>query len=293
MKRLVFAMTLALACCGCKTGIDSIVDTFLSENSCSSCCVDRTNSVESANRVAVICSLTKVDPKKYGGWDGDCPGTDVDSGIFAAMCDQYGIPYTKLENEQANSENVLSKSVAACDSLGPSGGLLILYFSGHGGQVTSSSKDEEDGLDETICLWDGQLRDKHIWSLLTRVPKNVRVWMVTDCCNSGTNYRKPRDFAKSIRKMARERGELRLARGLVRRATDEEPHLLHWGGCGDGESSYGSESGGQFTAALVDTFSTRKTYREWFNDAVKRMPKYQSPTCGETGVSFQDTLIFR
>lgn len=288
MKKLL-AIIMAGVLAGCATDpVGDAVEEFLATND-----GVRTNAVACTNATALICSLTKVDPRAYGGWDGDCPGTDVDSAVFAAMCDQFGVPYVKLENAQANATNVIAKAQAAAESLGPSGGLLVLYFSGHGGQVPSDSASEDDGQDETICLWDGQLRDKHVWQLLLRVPRNVRVWMVTDCCNSGTNYRKPRDFAKAVRRLSGERARMRMARGLVRRASDEEPNLLHWGGCGDGESSFGSASGGVFTVALVDAFSTRKTYREWFSDACRRMPESQRPTCGETGVSFQDTLIFK
>ncbi len=277
MKRL--AMILLMAVAGCASVPD-----------CDDCCLDdcsRTNLVKTA---AVIVSLTEVDPKAYNGWEGDCPGTDIDAAVFTDMCVQFGIPYVKLTNDKATVSGAISAAEAMARRL--DGGLLILFFSGHGGQVYAAATGESDGLDETMCLWDGQLRDDHVWSLLVRLPKNVRVWMVTDCCNSGTNYRKP-DFAKAIARRARERGKLRVARGLARRAADEEPNLLHWGGCGDGESSFGDDTGGVFTSALVDTFDPRRTYREWFAAAKKRMPRNQTPTVGETGVSFQDTLIFR
>ena len=292
--KTLFSVGLIVACfVGCKNQGNQTgawLDSFFTANN-----GIRTNIVANSNNtVALIASLTHVDPKAYNGWNGDCPGTDVDASVFRDMCYSHGVPYVKLENSQATIANVIENAVSVAKSLDSTGGLLVLFFSGHGGQVPTQSQGlEDDGLDETLCLWDGQLRDKDIWSLLNRLPKNVRVWMVTDCCNSGTNYRKPRNFSVAIKRLANERHAVRAARGIVERAESQEPNLLHWGGCGDGESSYGSVNGGKFTTALVDTYNPRLTYREWFNSAIKRMPAYQRPTWGETGVSFGDTLIFK
>jgi hypothetical protein len=41
----------------------------------------------------------------------------------------------------------------------------VFFVSGHGGQVKDTDGDEEDGLDETLCLWDGQCADDFLRSV--------------------------------------------------------------------------------------------------------------------------------
>jgi hypothetical protein len=211
---------------------------------------------------AVIAGLTRVDPRKYNGWKGACPGCDVDAHTFAAACDGEGVPYALLLNEEATRDNIVAAAREAVRSLAP-GGLLILYISGHGGQRPAAPGNETDGKDETLCLYDGRLVDDAVWRLLIQIPDGIRVWMITDTCNSGTNYRSPRSYAAD-------------ARGL-------NVALLHWGGCGDGQYSYGSAQGGHFTTALVDAWRRGQSYAAWFAEAKRLTPKTQVPTCEVVG----------
>lgn len=230
------------------------------------------------NSAAVICGLTRVDPSKYGGWTGDCPGCDVDAQVFAAACESNRVSYELLLNSQCAYPNVLGRARHALTGLTP-GGLLILYFSGHGGQVSAAAPGEADGKDETLCLWDGPLRDDDVWRLLCEVPQGIRIWMITDSCHSGTNYRgKPHSYAKALRS---------------RSVSQREPDLLHWGGCADGRYSYGTSQGGTFTTALVDSYIRDQSYAAWFAAAARRMPAAQQATCEFTGDDFRRLPAFR
>jgi len=235
----------------------------------------KTNNVTYA-KIALICNLTKVDPKAYDGWDGDCPGTDVDANIFTKMCQDYNIPYIKLENNKCTIDNIVLNWKKCIAQLNPTNGLFIFFYSGHGGQYYSQT--ETDGLDETLCFWDGQFLDDNVWILLNLQPKTTRCFMVTDCCNSGTNYRLPFDMKKSMKKLP--------ARGA-------EPNLLHIGGCSDGESSFGSPRGGFLTGHLKSNFNKNISYVEWFDNTKKSMKgSGQTPTFAETGNSFKTEKIF-
>lgn len=225
----------------------------------------------SERSAAVICGLTRVDPRRYGGWGGACPGCDVDAEAFAIACQSEGVPYELLLNEQASSIGIVASAKRAVATLKP-GDLLILYLSGHGGQQQDTTGDEADGRDETLCLWDGPLSDDVVWQTLAQVPKGIRVWMITDTCNSGTSYRAPHRY------------KARNADG---------PTLLHWGGCADGKSSFGSEQGGTFTTALVDAYKPGQSYADWFAGAKRRMPATQIPTCEFTGDDYQSLPAFR
>lgn len=221
--------------------------------------------ITSKSAAAVVVNLTQVDPRAYRGWAGDCPGTDVDASVFGLMCEAAKVPYVHLANSQATRQNIVNHARRAAASLQP-GGLLTLYFSGHGGQVSQAvAGNEADGKDETLCLWDGPLRDDDVWTLLTQLPPGIRVWMITDSCNSGTNYRGVHDYVGAV--------AARVAR------TGTAVSLLHWGGCGDGQYSYGSAQGGHFTTALVDAWQPGQSYAAWFTGAQAATPASQVPTC--------------
>ena len=158
-------------------------------------------------------------------------------------------------------------------------------MSGHGGQIRDREGDEDDRLDETLCLWDGQLADDVMWEALLKVPAGVRVAFITDSCNSGTNYRAPHDYVKPMRARARKSG------------TELKCDFLHFAGCPDGKSSYGGSDGGVFTTALLGayydnlklTYTDRfvdMTWKQWFEAARSRMPKNQTPVMSELGHVF-------
>ena len=81
---------------------------------------------------------------------------------------------------------------AAAKSMRP-GDIFLLTYSGHGGQVPDYSGDEaledpSDIIDETLCLFDGQLVDDELYALWSAFPTDSRVLVVTDCCHSGTEH---------------------------------------------------------------------------------------------------------
>ncbi|HUU99052.1 MAG TPA: caspase family protein, partial [Phycisphaerae bacterium] len=139
-------------------------------------------------RLAICLGLTRVDPAAYGGWDGDCPGADWDVNAVAGWC-HAGLfdGVTALVNEFAQPAYLKPAFREAANSL-VRDDLLVLFFSGHGGRRPDLDGDEDDGYDETLVLWDGQLVDDVIASYLRQVPAGVRIWFFTDSCHSGTNY---------------------------------------------------------------------------------------------------------
>jgi hypothetical protein len=260
--KLLLLVSTVFFICGCNTTCNECSDQSG---------IIKTNGTHT--KIALICSLTKVDKKYYDGWDGYCPGTDIDAKNFAMMCSRNNIPYIKIENEQCTGENVVNLWKSCVNSLDTNNGLFIFFYSGHGGQVYSST--EKDGLDETLCLWDGQMRDDVVWQLLNLVPKTCRTFMVTDCCNSGTNFQLPFNFGKDMS------------------SRNKQPNMLHYGGCGDSESSYGSSIGGVFTNYLKKNYNKKYSYIEWFTITIEQMKgQKQKPTFAETGISFKNTKIF-
>jgi hypothetical protein len=223
--------------------------------------------------MALCVGLTKLDPAAYDGWEGDCPGCDLDAYRMAKKCHSVGFDgVSVLLNEAATAENIRDNFLHASARLS-SGDLLLLFSSGHGGQDYDVNGDEEDCCDETLCWWDGQVNDDTIGSFLFGLPTGLRVVYITDTCNSGTNFRN----------LSHRHKKLESPEGIL---------FLHIGGCEDGRSSYGDERGGYLTLKLMDALSDARkplSYQEWFDRTLLRMDaEVQKPAIYTLGESFLD-----
>ena len=126
-----------------------------------------------------------------------------------------------------------------------------------------------DGQDETFCFYDGQLVDDKMFEFLSQIREGVRCFVITDCCNSGSNLRAmrpstPKTFDRAV-------------------PSTFKGQLIHYAGCGDGRFSYGSEEGGVFTNTLLMSYRRGISYTEWFDYAKARMPRNQKPVYTEYG----------
>jgi len=90
-----------------------------------------------------------------------------------------------LLSENATREAVKSVIETASIEL-TYGDILLLTYSGHGGFVLDTSDDEEDNLDETWCLYNGQLLDDELYYLWSLFDEGVRIFIISDSCHSGT-----------------------------------------------------------------------------------------------------------
>lgn len=203
-------------------------------------------------RRALVVGLTSVDPRFHDGWAGPCPGADMDVANMAALLRGNGVEVTTAMNKDATIGNLGTLAHSLWAGMKP-GDLFVFYISGHGGQIPDRDGDEPDGMDETLCLWDGNLSDDVLYWFWHQIPAGVRVFFVSDTCNSGSNFRHaPR----------------RLDPTIPRQYAGQ---MIHYGGCDDGLSSFGSEAGGAFTRALVRTWKPGLTYRQWFDHTYTAM----------------------
>ncbi len=111
-----------------------------------------------------------------------------------------------LVNEAATSAAIrqqleaLKQRVAAIPK--ETSAYVVFHFSGHGSQVrdqkTGDDIDERDGMDETIVPYDAQrqgsdadIRDDELNAFAHQVcaRESTRLWMILDCCHSGTGVR--------------------------------------------------------------------------------------------------------
>lgn len=229
-------------------------------------------------RYALCTGLTRVDPQAWDGWDGDCTGCDLDLARIARLCNRRGFDGIWTLLNAAASAAGLEAAFRSVRSILRRGDLLVLYYSGHGGQMPDLDGDELDGLDETLCLWDGQVADDRLGEYFRLIPEGVRVLSISDSCNAGTNFRGGR----------RGRSSPRTIRPGLEPWIDHLA-LLHWGGCSDGRSSYGDANGGRFTNALARAYSRKRgpiSYRDWFDRAARLMPANQRPVAVRFGEDF-------
>ncbi|MEJ0100677.1 MAG: caspase family protein [Pseudomonadota bacterium] len=134
--------------------------------------------------------LNGVDPKSYEGWDGPLAACEFDAHDMTSLATARGFKPTTLITAAATRAKVLAALRKAGKSL-KSGDFFLLTYSGHGGQVKDvtapgEKPEEADGLDETWCLFDGELIDDELYFELSRFAKGVRVLVLSDSCHSGT-----------------------------------------------------------------------------------------------------------
>jgi metacaspase-1 len=135
--------------------------------------------------VSLHLGLNSVSAAHYEGWSGELKACEADARDMAAIAKTAGMKSTVLLTRKATRNNALAAVRSAARTL-TSGDLLFLTYSGHGGQITDVTGEEADKLDETWCLYDGELIDDEVYLELSRFAKGVRVLVLSDSCHSGT-----------------------------------------------------------------------------------------------------------
>ncbi len=143
-----------------------------------------------AKGLSLHIGLNGVSAKAYEGWDGPLSACEFDANDMATLATSRGFKPTLLITAAATRARVLTALRKAAKALG-SGDFFLLTYSGHGGQVkdvttAGVTPEEADGLDETWCLFDGELIDDELYYELSRFAKGVRVLVLSDSCHSGT-----------------------------------------------------------------------------------------------------------
>mmetsp|Transcript_34745 Transcript_34745/g.63172 ORF Transcript_34745/g.63172 Transcript_34745/m.63172 type:complete len:1225 (-) Transcript_34745:64-3738(-) len=101
----------------------------------------------------------------------------------------------RLRDDRANMMPTKANMLASMHWLTQGAGAgdeLFLHYSGHGGQQADANGDEGvGGKDDTLIPCDfqssGQITDDELYSLLVEsLPAGVRLWVIFDCCHSGS-----------------------------------------------------------------------------------------------------------
>ena len=137
---------------------------------------------------ALAIGLNSVNPKHYAGWSGPLVACEADAEDMAEITRAAGFTAKTLLTRRATRAAVIAELTAAAAAL-RSGDILMVSYSGHGGQLPDKDGDESDLQDETWCLYDGELVDDELLRLWTRFKSGVRILVFSDSCHSGTVIR--------------------------------------------------------------------------------------------------------
>jgi hypothetical protein len=150
-----------------------------------------TTSPGSNRAVSLHIGLNLVSPAGYNGWDGKLSGCEGDARTYESIAMAEGFATNHLLTPDATSKNVLDFVKQIATSL-KSGDIFMFTYAGHGGQKPNNSADQEDdGMDETWCLYDRELLDDEINNALADFAPGVSIVLISDSCHSGTIQRGP------------------------------------------------------------------------------------------------------
>lgn len=255
--------------------------------------------------ISLHVGLNLVDPVHYAGWDGELAACEFDATDMREIADGLGYESTLLLTADATRKALVDHVTKAANTL-EEGDIFFITYSGHGGQAPDFNGDEEDGVDETWCLHDGQLLDDELYSLWSLFKTGVRVMVLSDSCHSGSvirdvvptvlatlepmarvrampsgvaarTFRQNRDFYEKLGSSMTS-----LERQSAQRAKQQPLSccVKLISGCQDNQVSLDGLANGAFTAALIATWDHGRfkgDYTAFHKAILKRLPPTQSP----------------
>lgn len=249
---------------------------------------DICQTVDRSKKYALIVG---VESSKWGA----CPGSTKDSNVMLDLIKQYVdtdhiIKYNDKQGTVSKVRKALEEQIAKV----PEDGLFIFTYSGHGGQnnKSSSAQNETDGMDEFLCLYDGGLIDNDLWEIFNKC--KGRIFVVFDCCHSGTMYRLPTEQEEGVE----EEDRIPLDKPFFAKFENVRAaiRMLVVSGCGEETVSWGdSVNGGVLTSAMKKNFNKCLNYKEWwkkFKDESSFKKVKQVPICTRVGNFDLNAKIF-
>ncbi|MER5929169.1 caspase family protein [Streptomyces sp. NPDC002054] len=260
--------------------------------------------------------LNQVDPAQYDGWDGKLVACENDARDMAEAARSNGFESTVILTDDGTVENITAALREAAGRL-RTGDMLLFTYSGHGGQIDNlaGSDDEPDRQDETLVFFDRQFLDDELYRELQRFEQDVRIFVLLDCCHSGSAIESVRELltpqALQTQFQTRDPGRIEAASRLMPLLKQQQiaardrsfytelqrelkdgngdgaaQNAVLIGACQDNQLASDGEINGLFTEQLLTVWRNgafRGDYRTFHRDIQKRMPAIQSPNLYTTG----------
>jgi hypothetical protein len=206
----------------------------------------------------------------YPGTNMDLAGCVNDAKDWQALLEGRGYGVEHLLDEQATRAGVLDR-LSALVGEAADGDSLVFTFSGHGSWLPDDDHDEPDARDEMMCTYDVMddqyLLDDDLHGLFGTKPAGARLYVIADCCHSGSIVRyadvpavpdstpiRARFLPPYVFARGNHTFERAIDRAVNRPATTKlhYPALL-FSGCQDTEFSYDTAFGGRPNGAFSRT----------------------------------------
>jgi metacaspase-1 len=251
--------------------------------------------------------LNAVNPRHYGGWSGELNACEADANDMASLAKSQKFISTKLLTRKATRAAVNREIAKAAKKL-KSGDFFFITYSGHGGQLPDANADEDDGMDETWCLFDGEMVDDELFGAWAQFRAGVRVLVLSDSCHSGTVTK-----AALLATVMSSTGEPRVYRAmpapialrvysqnqkfydkilkdkqLAKAQANVKASVQLISGCQDNQLSLDGTFNGLFTGTLRQVWNGgtfRGSYTKFHKAIRSRMPPDQTPKLTMVGAS--------
>jgi hypothetical protein len=269
--------------------------------------------------ISIHIGLNGLDGNHYAGWQGILRGCENDAQDMQGIAQGMGYVKTDLLlTKDATIKAVTSKIEDAAKNL-KADDILLLTYSGHGAYIPDYNNDEEDGRDETWCLYDGQLIDDQLHDLWANFAPGVRILVVSDSCHSGTiiKLRIMSEFLSFFKKMpGKNNSRMRFMPwniaeqvyknnkefydSIKKKIPPEKRKInaavLSLTACQDNQAAEEDDNNGVFTAALRQVWDGGNftgDYKGFHRKIVERMPPYQTPNLLAIGDNTDNFLTRR
>lgn len=280
-----------------------IKDIFSSDDSGSAGFGSKSGSSNGPKGMSVHIGINSVDPNHYKkpdgtGWEGKLNACERDANDMSKIAEENGFQTKTILTKDATRKNVEKAIENAAKKL-DAGDIFLISYSGHGGQVPDFSGDEEevtkgDDMDETWCLYDGQLLDDEIYLLYGKFKPGVRILVFSDSCHSGTVTRVfgddeiVDDSEGAVRAMPKDNADATFFENekFYAKLGESMPKEIHVGapillisGCQDEQLSRDGMLNGRFTGFLKKVLADGDftNYKELHQKIEARMPEDQKP----------------
>lgn len=243
-----------------------------------------------ARGLSIVFALNGVNPAAWGGWPGTLSNPANDGGVLDRIAKGAGFTSrTLLLNERATAF-AFREGLRQLARDAVAGDLVLIGYSGHGGQVRDETGAEPSGFNSFLVLHDGPVVDDEVAELLAGFAAGVRVIVYVDACHSRGMTRALRDFvgspaARAMPKTAAEEAWAQTPawtaqRDAVRARPIVKPvaSIIELSACAEAqEASDGAGSNGAFTEAMLAELPNAENLRHLVALARARLPRSQVP----------------